>query len=77
MPILTALVDGMAAFTADTRNDGDHDTVAFSNIERFAKSRGLILMTPLTGVVMESLTLMGVREQISSGLLTLVMRPQV
>ena len=74
--IRTALADGMAGFlpTPEMMVTMTLFTSAISNV---SKSRGLILMTPLTGVVMESLTLMGVRVQISSGMLTLVVRPQV
>ncbi len=76
LSVLTALTDGMVAILSTTEAMVTMTLLA-SAISNVSKSRGLILMTPLTGVVMESLTLMGVREQISSGLLTLVMRPQV
>ena len=69
MSILTALVDGMVAMLPTPEAMGTM-TLLTSAISNVSKSRGLILMTPLTGVVMESLTLMGVREQMSSGMLT-------
>jgi hypothetical protein len=50
-------------------------TLFTSAISNVSKSRGLILMTPLTEGVMESLILMGVQGQILSGMLTLVVRP--
>ena len=63
------LGDGMATFMP-TAEMMVTMTTLLSAISNVSKSRGLILMTPLTEGVMVSLTLMGVREQMSSGMLT-------